>query len=152
MSPLSLNIFPIFTVDFANVLLAVLSGSADAIGSFCGYLVAFTVGFGVTVGVLVDFDVTSAVGVISGTIADVGVGVGVGVGVEVGFRIGVGVGVGVDVGVDVTSGVVSIPSEDTVPASSNFPNADDIDICITGHTTKNSLETLNPLYSLPPYT
>ena len=139
MIPLSLNIFPILTVDLANVLLAVLFGSADAIVSFCGFLVAFAVGFGVTVGIIVVFDVTSAVGVISGTIADVCVGVGV----EVGFRIGVGVGV--DVGVDVTSGVVSIPSEDTVPANSNFPNADDIDICITGRTPISSFATLKPL-------
>ena len=135
MIPLSLNIFPILTVDLANVLLAVLFGSADAIVSFCGFLAAFAVGFGVTVGIIVVFDVTSAVGVISGTIADVCVGVGV----EVGFRIGVGVGV------DVTSGVVSIPSEDTVPANSNFPNADDIDICITGRTPISSFATLKPL-------
>ena len=66
MIPLSLIIFPILTVDLANVLLAVLFGSADAIVSFCGFLVAFTVGFGVTVGVL---DVSAA-----------GVTVGVGVG------------------------------------------------------------------------
>ena len=70
MIPLSLIIFPILTVDLANVLLAVLFGSADAIVSFCGFLVAFTVGFGVTVGVL---DV-SAAGVTVGVTVGVGVG------------------------------------------------------------------------------
>ena len=47
----------------------VLSGSADAIVSFCGFLVAFAVGFGVTVGVIDVSAVGVTIGVCVGSIS-----------------------------------------------------------------------------------